>query len=302
MAIRTFTLIALAGLCCTCANAYQFWGITAGTELYEGSPQLTFSGVAGARVSWAVGGYKYTRVDSTWYGAFEAAAPGAEFLASRRSDAQGLFFRADADAARFVIITGSNQNGSPAPECGTGTRLFGPGDLKIDAGGHTYGVGLRLNDLLWAVDPFTTNPEFIIHTAGGGTESIYARDAGTLGRVERDPRWARVGHSTLPASSDKASAFYLRNSGIYEGGAVVSFADTGLYLAGARVYAYEVAVPWSTLGLDPAGYSFTASWRPDCGNDLISLAVEGSGVVPEPASLVTLLLAAAGIPLLGRRG
>lgn len=277
----------------TSAMAYDFWGINVGIGTYGGSSQLTFSGVSQSGAQYVVGGYKYTCVDGTWLGPFPAASPGEGYLASRTSDAQGLFFRADADAARFVVITGASQYGRPAPEVGTGTRLFGPGDLKIDIGGNTYGVGLRQNNLLWAIDPLTTNPEYKIWH-NGQVDSIYARDAGTLGCVELNPRWDRVGHSTLPSNSDMASAFYVKGSGMTVGSAAVSFQDTGLSMYNARVYAYQISVPWTVLGVDRSDFTMHASWRPDCGNDVIGADLYGSvssqrAVVPEPSALAGLL-------------
>jgi len=286
---KPFVFVLVIAACAsvgTGAIAYDFWGISVGAATYDGSSQLTFNGVALSDVRCVVGGYEYTRVDTAWFGPFPAASPGAAFLASRRSDAQGLFFKADPDAARFVIITGAAQYGLPAPEVGAGTRLFGPGDLKIDVGDKTYGVGLRQDGLVWAVDPSTANPEFQIWH-NGEVDSIYARDAGTLGDVELNPRWDRAGHSALPSDSEMASAFYVSGSGSLVGSATVDFADTGLSISGARVFAYQIAVPWDVLGLDPGSFAMTASWRPDCGNDILkadfSIQPPQTAVVPEPS-------------------
>jgi len=283
------TLIALLASANT-AFAYEFWGITLGTQEHDGHAQLTFDGVAASGAGYAVGGYKYTRVDGQWLGAFEAASPGEGFLASRKSDAQGIFFRADVDVARFVIIAGSNQSGSTAPECGTGTRLFGPGDLRIDTDTGTYGVGLRLSGLTWALDPNTTNPEFRVIRPDGTYDSVNARDGGTLGVIEMNPDWARVGHSTLPAGSDLATAFYVAGSGDVAGTASIGFEHTGIVIEGAGVYAYSVEVPWTAIGMTAGNYDFRASWRPDCGNDLIGAEFSSLGVssVPEPGSLAAL--------------
>jgi hypothetical protein len=304
---RWVILISIAALVVAgqAAQAFDFWGITVGSQTYDSSSQLTFSGVAESGASYVVGGYKYTQVDQTWYGPFDPASPGAGFLASRRSDAQGLFFKADQDSAKFMIITGACQNGMPATECGTGTRLFGPGDLKIDVGGQTYGIGMRLSNLLWAVDPQTTNRQYLLYSANGGTESIYARDAGTLGDVELDPRWAHAGNSAVPAGSDLASAFFVSGTGQSVGSASVSFANTGIRLDGAQVYAYEVTVPWSVLGMSAGNYDFTASWRPDCGNDLITgdfALKSGFAPVPEPGSVVTVLGGVLGALAYRKRG
>lgn len=291
---RSFLIIATALLAFTAggAHAYDFWGVSVGTATFEGSTQLTFNGLEGSGAQYVVGGYKYTRVDGTWYGPFPAATPGEGYLASRRSDAQGLFFKPDANAARFTIITGSSQNGAPAPECGYETRLFGPGDLKIDVGGNTFGIGMRLDNLLWAADPNATQPHLKIYKAGGGIDSIYARDAGTLGDIELNPRWDRVGNQDLPAGNDMASAFFVSGSGANVGSASVDFEYTGIFMNGARVYAYEVAVPWGVLGIDPANCNFRASWRPDCGNDILSANFSShlmGAPVPEPGSAISLL-------------
>ena len=103
--------------------------------------------------------------------------------------------------------------------------------------------------------------------------------------------WGRVGNQDLAATSDQRYAFFVGGTGQSVGSATVSFADTGLSMNGARVYAYEVSVPWTTLGLTD-GSSFTASWRPDCGNDVISSEFNrnlAAAPVPEPASIVTMV-------------
>ena len=66
-------LVALVGAGTT-ASAYDFWGISLGTDTHNGSTCLTFNGVAGAGVQGVVGGYPYTQVDGAWQGAFAAAS------------------------------------------------------------------------------------------------------------------------------------------------------------------------------------------------------------------------------------
>ena len=286
------------------ASAYEFWGVTVGTAEHEGATQLTFDGLAGSGIQYAVGGYEYTRVDSDWQGPFPAAAPGEGYLASRKSDAQGLFFKFDANYAKFVVITGSAQTGAPAPELGTGTRLFGPGDLTIDVGGDTYGVGLRLSGLDWAIDPATTNPEHLIYHPDGSVASIYARDVGTAGDIELNPTWARAGHSTLPIGSEMAPAFFVSGSGDQAGSANVTYEDTGIVMYGAEVYAYELEVPWTALNVDPENFDILISYGPDCGNDIIKVDFSsnfGPGPVPEPGSWVVVLSGLAGLGALVKR-
>jgi len=297
--------IALAiALLSTGAFAYDFWGVTIGTEVYSGAQQLTFSGVADSGAQYAVGSYNYTKVDSTWYGPHAAAAPGLGYGNIHRDfDSMGLFFLAEADTARFMIIAGMPQTGASAASVGYGTRLFGPGDLKLDFAGNTYGVGLRIDNLLWAVDPATTSPYFKIYKAEGGADSIYARDAGTLGRIERDPRWDHVDHYNLPAGDPVGYAFYVKDSGTLVGTAGVTFADTGLMVETGHVYAYEVSVPWTALGIDPGDFTLGASWTPDCGNDLLSATFTGTRPpdVPEPMSVLLALSGLASIAAARRK-
>jgi hypothetical protein len=277
-----FTLIPVG------AFAYDFWGITMGTTIYQGAPQLTFSGVAASGVQYAVGSYSWTLVDSTWYGPHAAASPGLGYNGIHRNfDAMGLFFKPQADVAKFMIITGMPQTGVDAAIAGYGNRKFGPGDLKLDIAGKTYGVGFRLSNLLWAVDPNTTSPYFKIYKAEGGVDSIYARDVGTLGRVELNPRWARVDHHSMPAYDPRGYAFFVSGTGSLVGSASVSHADTGLTLGTGRVYAYEASVPWSAIGIHSGAFQITASWRPDCGNDMIVGNFCGNRpVIPEPMSIL----------------
>jgi len=270
------------------AFAYDFWGITMGTTVYQGAPQLTFSGVAASGAQYAVGSYSWTQVDSIWYGPNAAASPGLGYNNIHRNfDAMGLFFLPQADVAKFMIITGMPQTGVDAAIAGYGNRIFGPGDLKLDISGNTYGVGLRLSNLLWAVDPGTTSPYFKIYKAEGGVDSIYARDAGTLGRVELNPRWDHVDHPGMPDNDPRGYAFFVSGSGNLVGSASVSHADTGLTLDTGRVYVYEASVPWSAIGINSGTFQMRASWRPDCGNDMIVGNFSGSRpVIPEPMSLL----------------
>jgi len=304
--MKKFTIIIfVAVLAAVSANAfaYQFWGVNVGTATYGGATQLTFDGLNGSGIQYAVGGWKYTRVDGAWQGAFAAPIPGEGWLASRKSDAQGIFFKSEATSARFTIVTTTSQNGSLATELGYDKRLFGPGDLKIDANGKTYGVGMRTGNLLWAEAPSSTAPQFQIYGADGGIMNMRSRDAGTLGSVVEDPLWARAGNQDLAADSDNRFAFFVNGTGSAVGSATVSFADTGLFMNGAHVYSYEVAVPYSELGLTD-GQSFGASWRPDCGNDVIRSNFSrsiSSAPVPEPATIVSLAGGMAGLIFKKRR-
>lgn len=286
--IRTLAFTAITLITATtAAYSYNFWGVNADLDNYQGSPQLTFSNVSSSNVDYVVGGYEFTRVDGVWYGPFVAASPGEGYTLHRKCDAEGIFFRPSNDAAEFTIFTGMPQTGITAPECGYGNRQFGPGDLKIDVNDKSYGVGLRLSNLTWATDPNTTAPWYQIHNAMGGVENIFSRDKGTLGTVELNPTWCHVDHHELQPGSDASFAFYKSGSGNAVGQANVIFTDTGLNLDGAAIYAYQVSVPWTVLGINSADYSFTASWRPDCGNDLIMGSFTGN-TVPEPAGFLAI--------------
>jgi hypothetical protein len=280
--------------------ASDFWGITVGTATYGGATQLTFSGV-GSDVQYVPGSYQYTEVNSTWYGPFTAASPGAGYTAAAMCDADGLFFKTDGTNAIFEVVTGDPQTGFTAPELGYGTRQFGPGDLKIDVGSNTYGLGMRISNLTWNLGP-TSEPEFQITKANGGLDSLSARDAGTSGIVALNPTWDHVDNASLPTKSSAAYAFFVSGTGTNVGSDTVTVTKTSANLNGADIYAYQVTVPLATLGLTGANYSFTASWRPDCGNDLITGSFSGSNnvgtpTVPEPMSLVLAALGLTGIGL-----
>ncbi|MCE5323872.1 hypothetical protein LLG46_11235 [bacterium] len=288
----TLTLIALMSLG-TCAFAYDFWGINIGKGSHNGYTGTTFDGVATSGAQYVVGGWKYTCVDGTWSNASEAPSPGEGYLASRKSDAQAIFFKPGVSTADFVIIATSSQNGQGAPELGYDKRLFGPGDLKIDIGSMTIGVGLRLDDLLWAQNPSSRQAHYQIYGVDNKVLDMHSRDAGTCGDVELNPTWGRVGSQSLSAGNIRNSAFFVSGSGTSIGSADVDFEYTGVTYNGAKVFAYTVSVPWELLGQSASNYSFTASWRPDCGNDVLGTDFSGSAIgtppsVPEPGSIVAL--------------
>jgi len=299
MTIRSSLLvIAAIAVLSSSALATTPWGITVGTATYDGSQQLTFSGVT-ADIQYSVGSYKWTKVNSTWYGANAAASPGASYALHREFDAMGLFFRADESAAHFLVFTGMPEAGVTASSIGYGNRVLGPGDLKIDTGGNTYGVGLRLDNLLWAINENETNPAYKIYNAAtGAVMDIHSQDAGTRGEVELNPTWGHVDNYNLAAGSDYGYAFYVDGSGAQTGTNTVAFADTGVSLSGYHVYSYDVSVPWSAIGSDYSEFEMTASWRPDCGNDLITGSFSGSGGTPnEPPvpEASTMMLAISGL-------
>ncbi|MCE5313881.1 MAG: PEP-CTERM sorting domain-containing protein [Armatimonadota bacterium] len=283
--------------------AYDFWGVSVGSAAYQNSTHTTFDGVAASGAQYVVGGWKYTRVDGAWSDASQAPTPGEGYLASRKSDAQAIFFKADTDAANFVIIATSARTGQSATELGYDKRMFGPGDLKIDVGGMTLGVGLRLDDLLWAQDTSATQAQYQIYGTDNKVMNMHSRDAGTLGDIELDPTWGRLGNQDMALGSDRASAFYVSGSGTNVGSATVDYAYTGVAYNGAHVYAYSVSVPWEVLGQEASSYSFTASWRPDCGNDILSGDFSGRCVstVPEPGTMAALAGGLVSLATLRRR-
>jgi len=295
-------ILALAVLSAGACTGNSF-GITVGKESRDGFDQLTFDNVAGD-VQYAVGSYKYTKVNGAWDPAtHDPASPGLGYNdIHRKFDAMALFFRPELDYARFMIVTGMPSTGTTASNVGYGSRQFGPGDLKIDVGSVSYGVGLRQGGLVWGtVDPGPSQPWFRIHKAEGGTDIISARDTGTLGTIKKNAQWDRVDNHTATPYSEKAYAFFRADSGtLMPGTATVSFADTGVLLQGFSVHSYEVCVPWTSLEIDPAHFAFSASWRPDCGNDIIAANFSGSrGIVPPVPEASTLFLALSGLSAMG---
>ncbi len=300
--IFALLVTAILGLSPCFANSF---GITISKDIREGMEQLAFDNVAD-NIQYVLGSYKYTKVNGIWSSAHEPASPGLGYGdIHRKFDAMALFFKPETELARFLIVTGMPWTGTTASNLGYGNRMFGPGDLKIDVGSVNYGVGLRLGGLFWGdVDPGPSQPWFQVHKAEGGTDIISARDAGTIGTIEKNPQWDRVDNHVLPAYSENAYAFFRAGSGTrMPGTAQVSFWNTGVTLQGFPVYAYEVAVPWSSLEIQPNNQlSFRASWRPDCGNDLILGTFESTSGMPAPPipEASALWLAPLGFTLIGR--
>jgi hypothetical protein len=283
--------------------AYSFWGINVGTASYDSEIQLTFDGVYGyPDLKYALGSYNYTGVWNgiayDWYGAHAAASPGASYAVHRKCDAMAIFHIADDNYAKFMILAGTPQTGFTAPEIGYGTREFGPGDLRIvdEHSSDVYGIGLRSKAkvLKWYDG---SSPEYKIYYAHTDTVApITCRNTGTQGDVVKNATWAHVDHSSLGPGDPEAYAFYISDSTNLIGSAVVTAANTGVSISGTDIWAYEVTVGWDLLGVDPGDeYCFNVSWRPDCGNDIISLDLCGSRTyVPEPSSILSLLALCAG--------
>jgi len=281
----------------TMAFAYNALGVSVDTQSHKGHCQLSLNNVAASDVQFAVGGYKYTSVDGVWYGPFDAASPGDGYPIHRKFDAMSVLFHPGKTSADFVVLTGMPQTGTSASEIGYGSRMFGPGDLRLEYGGNTYGIGLRPGGLPWNVGPTYGQPEFELYNADTGKkDSLNARDAGTLGRIELNPQWDHVDHSSLPSGSDQGHAFFVSHSGSLLGNADVSYADTGLSIDGYGIYSYSVSVPYSDLGMSkPGTYSFRASWGPDCGNDMLHGNFTVAQPVPEPSSASVLLMGCSGM-------
>lgn len=291
------------------AFAYDFWGITMGTSTYNGAPMLTFSQPADG-IGYQVGAYQYTQVGAnTPEGPFAPASPGPAYPALQRaSDAMGLFYKAEQDFARFMIVCGMPDTGIKATEIGYGNRQFGPGDLMIDvSGGSTYGIGFRAGGLLWAADPTSTAAWFQIYNADGTTASMYARDAGNIGTIVENPNWAHVDNyplAQLGVANPSGAAFFISGTGTNVGTVdSLNIQSTGVFLDGVQIYAYEVAIPWAAIGLEAPDTVFQASWRPDCGNDIIykSFTSRPNIDIPEPYSMVLAITGLAAVAGYRRR-
>lgn len=272
------------------AFGFSFWDIIVGVDTYEGKPMLTFS-QPGEGIQYQVGAYEYTRVGAgAPIGPFPAASPGIDYPAlSRACDAMGLFFKPEDTLARFMVITGMPEGGFTASQVGYGGRQFGPGDLRLQIGSAAYGIGLRQGGLLWALDPSSTHPWFQVYDPLMNPISMTARDAGNKGQIVLAPQWAHVDNHLLTPGDPRGYAFFVAGTGSNVGSASVNVFETDVLLGETRLFAYEVAVPWSAIGIDPADYDFTASWAPDCGNDIITSRFT-TPVVPEPFSVVLAIL------------
>lgn len=272
------------------AFGFSFWDIIVGVDTYNGKPMLTFSQPSDS-IQYQVGAYEYTKVGSAApVGPFPAASPGVDYPAlSRACDAMGLFFKPEESAARFMIITGMPEAGFTASYVGYGGRQFGPGDLKINIGSVTYGVGLRQGGLLWALDPSSTHPWFQIYDPSMTPIDMHSRDLGNKGQIVLGPQWAHVDNHLLAPGDPRGYAFFVAGSGQSAGTASVNVFATDVFLGDTQLFAYEAVVPWSAIGVDPENFELTASWAPDCGNDIISGRFT-TPVIPEPFSVVLALM------------
>jgi len=198
------------------------------------------------------------------------------------------------------------ESGVTASSVGYGNRQFGPGDLKLDVTDPlthavtTYGVGLRNGGLLWAQQPSSTAAWFQVYNPAMQKIAMTSRDAGTKGTIVANPNWGHVDNHLMAAYDPHGYAFFVAGSGTQVGSTEsITVEGTGVSLNGVQIYSYEIVVPWSALGISTSLYDLEASWRPDCGNDLIYKRFNGSKpgkVVPEPYSI---MLAAMGLSAIG---
>jgi hypothetical protein len=322
MSHRSILPLTAALICLSApAFAYNFWGATL-TTANHGSDlnQLAFTNVGINGIKGVGGSYKYTRIDTDWSGPNSPASPGLGWGGIHyKFDAMGLFFKAEADEARFMIFAGMPVGGTTAGVLGYPISLtFGPGDLRIEAGADNYGVGLRKGDLNWTLG--SSSPYFQIHSAiDGSVPATDVRKSGSVtgndiigytGTINKNPAWYHTDNPGLDTTDPLGQrfAFFDSASGQKQAdSAAVSYADTGIALEGYHVYAYEARVPWEALGIDHPGddYDFWASSRPDCGNSIIKGHFTGKREIPppipEPNSVLLMLGGMAAFGLVRRR-
>lgn len=306
--ITTLVVIAVMIMAGSSAFAYDFWNgaVSIGTAVYPGSSNqhLDFTTTGGGDSWYQVGGYPYARVNGVWSSAKAAdPGPGAGNI-HLYSDAMGMFFKHDATQISFMIITGLPSTGYKASQW-YGDREFGLGDLKLDINGETYGIGMRNGGLKWA--EYTPTESYHHIREAGASNTIapnqHVRDAGNIGQVKKNPTWYHTNNPDLGnIDVNRTSAFFDAASGTSTGSATVNVYDTLLDLIDGsdpiNVYAYEVVVPLSALEMASGDFSFMASWRPDCGNDIIS---KNFTVAPEPGSMIAIITGLIGLIGIKRR-
>ena len=294
-------------LACSNAFAFEFWdgAININTAEHPDTLKqyLSFT-TTGSDNSWyQVGCYPYAQVNGVWTSAV-AADPGPDYGDLHlKTDAMAMFFDYDSSQAKFLIIAGIPPSGITASQW-YGGREFGPGDLKLDIGGNIYGIGMRDGGLHWAEDHSPDASYLDIHEAESGAvaQDQHVRDASNIGQIKLNPDWYHVDNPDV-FGIDKSYAFFDATSGISnDGTATINVEPMNVQIGDYPmcIYAYEVIVPWASIGvINGAEISFTASWRPDCGNDIINK--EFSVELPEPCSLIAILTGLIGLIGLRRR-
>lgn len=305
---RITTVIVVMIMACSSAFAFDFWNgaVSIETALYpDSSNQYLDFTTTGTEDNWyQVGCYPYARVNGVWESAYAAdPGPGAGNI-HLYADAMAIFFSYDATQLSFMIITGMPSTGFTAPSW-YGEREFGPGDLKIDVNGETYGIGMRDGGLNWAGYPITAAYHYI--REAGSSNTIAAdqnvRDEGNKGQIKLNPTWYHTNNDKLgDFDVDRTYAFFDASTGTNVGTAIVNVFDTALTISDGAdpisVYAYEVIIPRSALGMTSDEFDFMASWRSDCGNDIISMRFTEA---PEPGSMIAILTGLIGLIGIRRR-
>ena len=286
--VTTVIIVAAMVLAVSNAFAYEFWDGAISIDSVSNNQYLNVT-TAGSDDSWyEVASYPHAVVNGVTVNA-DPATPGTGYgNLHLHTDAMAMFFKYDSSKATFLMISGMPRAGVEARQW-YGERKFGPGDLKIDVNGLTYGIGMRDGGLRW--DMYDA-PHQAIHEAASGAiaQNQSVRDTGNMGQIKLNPDWYHVDNPSV-FGVDKAYAFFDAASGTSAGAAEVNIWETDILLGEdpnpISLYAYEVVVPWSTIGFATGDISLTASWRTDCGNDIIKKTFIAE--LPEPGSLIAIL-------------
>jgi len=209
----------------------------------------------------------------------------------QRYDAEAMYVDSDADNIYVAVVTGRSFN----------KNYYPAGDLAFDFGNDgsfEYGVVVRS-------DSGNTDVNSANNGGIGNQGDVYSVTDWNVGIWDDSGNYVGVGNGTQAHPTTVQAGSIIGNTSLaytellYDG---VSPAQLGAN-SGSH-YLIEAKISKSLLNLMGLGDSFTVHWAMGCANDTISTTYDIGGDivnVPEPSTLVVLLIGLSGFFFQGRK-